>query len=94
MFTIQQHSFKSLIFKFHLKLKKIEKQVIFHLNVGSKILLENFSHEMLLLLNYFLLLFLQFRNTVLQVLAADIGGSFIIDRVMRFLFGKGHLRST
>lgn len=36
----------------------------------------------------------EFRNTVLQVLAADIGGSFIIDRVMRFLFGKGRLRST
>ncbi|XP_071154994.1 endoplasmic reticulum transmembrane helix translocase-like [Mytilus edulis] len=36
----------------------------------------------------------EFRNTVLQILAADILGSFLIDRIMRFLFGKGHLRST
>lgn len=36
----------------------------------------------------------EFRNTVLQVLAADIMGSFLIDRIIRYLFGKGHLRST
>lgn len=37
-------------------------------------------------------LFFQFRNTVLQILAADICGSFIIDRVCSFLFGRGSLR--
>lgn len=34
----------------------------------------------------------EFRNTVLQILAADIGGSFIIDRVCSYLFGRGSLR--
>ncbi|KAL3871745.1 hypothetical protein ACJMK2_039723 [Sinanodonta woodiana] len=34
-----------------------------------------------------------FRNTVLQVIAADIVGAFVIDRSFQFLFGKGRLRS-
>ncbi|KAK3087866.1 hypothetical protein FSP39_011689 [Pinctada imbricata] len=34
----------------------------------------------------------EFRMTVLQVLAADIFGAFIIDRICSFLFGKGSLR--
>ncbi|XP_062617317.1 endoplasmic reticulum transmembrane helix translocase-like [Saccostrea cucullata] len=34
----------------------------------------------------------EFRNTVLQILAADVCGSFIIDRICSFLFGQGRLR--
>ena len=41
---------------------------------------------------YLLFFFFQFRNTVLQILAADICGSFIIDRTCSFLFGRGGLR--
>lgn len=34
----------------------------------------------------------EFRNTVLQVLAADIFGAYLIDRICLFLFGRGKLR--
>ncbi|KAJ8300410.1 hypothetical protein KUTeg_021929 [Tegillarca granosa] len=34
----------------------------------------------------------RFRNTVLQVLAADIFGAYLIDRICLFLFGRGKLR--
>ena len=36
----------------------------------------------------------QFRNTVLMVVAADIGMAYLVDRTCQFLFGAGKLKST